>query len=392
MDTDIEQLLAKLVGMPTITDDAEANNMALDYIEQYLADRGMHTQRFSFANHGALIASTRPDNAKTPTVLLAAHVDVVSGSDEVFKLRLEDGKLKGRGVYDMKFAIAGYMQLVDDLQEHLDEYDFAIMITSDEEYGTVDNISGTLRLLEAGLRPAVAILPDSTAPNWDIESLVKGYWRFNLVATGRTAHGSRPWEGESASFKLIQALHDLKMHFANHGPLTDTLNIGIIEGGVAFNQVPAHMTAAIEIRLIDDNSFTKNQALVQKLCDTYGLTFNTRVGEPPLKHNLDRPLVQAYMDSAETVTGRRPQKYVSLGGSDVIHFSARDIPCIVSCPEGGKHHSDDEWVDRKSFLQFVPILQHYVDSIAKIPIKKKFTHQQLPAPILSKSRYSGLDR
>jgi len=76
-----------------------------------------------------------------------------------------------------------------------------IAIVSDEE--TSDD--GTRCLVEAGLRPKVALLPDSTAPGWDIEKLAKGFWRVDLIAQGRTAHGGRPWEGESAGKPLLLA-------------------------------------------------------------------------------------------------------------------------------------------------------------------------------------------
>ncbi len=371
MLTEAERQLAALVSMPTITDDIPANMIALDYIEAYLTKRGMHAKRFVFDGHGALVASTRPDNAKKPTVLLAAHVDVMTGSEQLFTLREVDGKLLGRGVYDMKHAIATYMQAIDDLHKRdtLKEYDLAIMITSDEERGGRDNINGTDKLVAAGYLPTICVLPDSTAPGWEVEKLAKGHWRFELIAKGRTAHGSRPWEGESASFKLIQALHELKTVFQNHGPATDTLNIGFIHGGEAYNQIPSLMSAAVEIRVVSEESYQKYVALMQNICERHDVQYIDRAFFPPVQTNLELSFIQAYVDCVQQVTGRRPKGYTSFAASDTPYFDAAGVPCILSCPEGGKHHSEDEWIDKASFLQGAPILHAFLDRVARKPSK-----------------------
>lgn len=360
--TEAEKLLAKLVSMPTISDDVVANKMMLDYIEDYLAKRGMFTRRDYFdKGYGTLLASTRHDSMLTPTVLLSAHTDVVAADESMFTLQTEGDKLIGRGTFDMKFSIAGYMALVDELKGKLSEYDFGIAIVTDEE--TVDR--GTVRLLENGLKPQICILPDSTAPGWSIETLAKGYWRFELHAKGKRAHGARPWEGESASLKLIHALHELKEHFKGQNPETDTYNVGQIHGGHAHNMVPDEMWAGMDIRYLNDKNLAKSRKIIDDLCNKHDLTFKEIVLAAPVPTDIKEPLIQEYMDSVETVTGKRPENFVSCAGSDAPCFMEAGIPCIVSCCEGWDHHTNKEWISRKSFLQFVPILRDYLDRVAR---------------------------
>lgn len=362
MKTEVEKLLAKLVAMPTISEDVTANNMMLDFIEDYLSKRGMFTRRDYFdKGYGTLLASTRPDNMLTPTVLLSAHTDVVSADESMFTLRREGDKLIGRGTFDMKFSIAGYMQLVDDLKDRLADYDFGIAIVTDEE--TVDR--GTHRLLENGLKPEICILPDSTAPGWSIETLAKGYWRFELHAKGVDAHGGRPWEGESASLKLVQALHELKEHFKDQNVDTDTFNIGQIHGGRAHNMVASEMWAGMDIRFLNDDNLAKQQKLIKDLCTKYDLTFREITLAKQVPTDITLPLIEQYMESVKTVTGKRPDSFVSCAGSDAPFFAEAGISCIVSCCEGWKHHTNEEWIGRESFLQFVPILHDYLDRVAK---------------------------
>lgn len=362
MKTEAEQQLATLVAMPTITDDFIANDMALDYVESYLSTRGMHCKRDRFKGHGTLLASTLSDNLLTPTVLLTAHCDVVTGGEELFALRRAGDKLLGRGVYDMKFSIAGYLQLVDELRGSLDNYDFGIMITSDEETGS----DGARGLVGAGLRPKVCIMPDSTASGWDIETVAKGIWRFELIAKGRSAHGARPWEGESASLKLIHALYDLKTHFEGHNVNSDSLNVGMINGGHEYNVVPAEMVAAVEIRYLSKENLKQQRDMVKKLCAKHDVGIKQGALSSPVITDLDHPLVDSYVQSVKAVTGRQPQGIVSCAGSDAAPFYDRGINCILSCPVGGKHHTEDEWISRESFSQFVPILREYLEKTCRL--------------------------
>ncbi|HSW98906.1 MAG TPA: M20/M25/M40 family metallo-hydrolase [Candidatus Saccharimonadales bacterium] len=362
----VTDLLATLVAMPTITADIPANELALDFIEQYLAARGMHCRRHTYKGRTSLTASTRKENHKNPTVLLAAHNDVVPGDESQFTLHEADGKLYGRGVYDMKFATASYLQLVDDLAQAgtLAQYDFGLMVTADEEANMDSSVE---YLVGAGFRAGVVLLPDSTAPGWEMEKIAKGWWRFDLLATGKSVHGSRPWEGESASIKLIHALHELKEHFKDHGPPTDSLNIGSIHGDGVYNRVPDRMAAKVEIRLADETSSAKNKQLIDKLCAKHNVQYETFSLIEPVRPIVNVPLVDTFKDVVEQTTGKRPEGFVSLGGSDAPYFTKAGVPCILSCPMGGGHHSGEEWVSKASFLQFVPMLHTFLEQTAKHP-------------------------
>lgn len=366
METEAEKQLAVLVGMRTLSDNLAENDKALDYLEDYFKHRGLFCARDKFQGHGTLIASTRADNGMTPTVLLSAHVDVVGGTDQVFTLRLQDGKLIGRGVYDMKFSIAGYMQLVDDWKDKLANYDFSIVITTDEEYGGSNDVNGTHRLVEAGLDPKVCIMPDSTAPNWDIETVAKGYWRFDLTAHGKSSHGSRPWDGDSASVKLIDALQELKAKFKDQNIKTDSLNIAKLSGGDQYNQVPATTSAWIEIRYTSQQNLAENKKFIDALCKKYDLTIDEKVVGPLVLTDLKHPLVEPFLQSVKKVTGRKPEPFTSCAASDAPYLFEKGINCIISCPKGGAHHSENEWIDRESFLHFVPILKDYLEQVAKV--------------------------
>jgi acetylornithine deacetylase/succinyl-diaminopimelate desuccinylase-like protein len=369
----LEQLLADLVEMPTISDNFAANDAAIAYIERYVVERGMYSQCFRFDGHSALVATTR-SHRKNPTIMLCAHVDVVTAKKKDFKLREKDGMLYGRGVFDMKGAIAAYLQLVEDLRNTLDEYDFGILITTDEELGGLDGINGTKKLIDAGYIPQAGVLLDG-GNNWQVETKAKGGWRFDLIAKGKSGHSSRPWEAESASRKLIHAMHALETRFKDHGPLTNTLNIGIIRGGKARNQIPDKMLACVEIRLISTAAYEEDKQFVAELCERYGLTKTDRFIHLPIENDPDSHFLKAFVASIQKITGAPSGYCMSYAASDSEYFARLGVPCVVTYLPGGGHHGAEERIERRSLLQLPAVLKDYLDTTAHTAPKRQTSHE-----------------
>jgi acetylornithine deacetylase/succinyl-diaminopimelate desuccinylase-like protein len=357
----LDPYLATLIGHRTITTDIEANNASLDYLENFFNDRGLYIQRYNFNGRGALVATTRKDS-KTPKVMLGAHLDVVPGDDDQFTLREKDGKLYGRGVNDMKFAVASYMHVIDTLRDNLASYDLGVMLTIDEETGGFDGVD---QLVKLGYRPSVCILPDG-AENWEIEVLAKGVWHFKIISEGKPAHGSRPWDGESAIDKLLDILAAIRQNFSNDHGAADTLNIGMVNGGEASNQVASRATADLDIRFISKDAYKLIESMVSGVCAKYGARYETAVYGDPCINNLENPMIAPYRQSVIDIVGVEPQGVVAFGGSDARHFTSVDVPCIVSEPYAGGRHAADEWIDKKAYEQYHDVLIDYLNKVAHI--------------------------
>jgi acetylornithine deacetylase/succinyl-diaminopimelate desuccinylase-like protein len=56
----------------------------------------------------------------------------------------------------------------------------------------------------------------------------------------------------------------------------------------------------------------------------------------------------------------------SNGGSDARYLADYDIPTLITYPTGGGRHSDDEWLEVKSFYQFRDVLQDYLAKTARL--------------------------
>ncbi len=147
----------------------------------------MHINKYSSNGFSSLVATTT--DTKNPTIFLQAHLDVVPADPEAFTLIRKGKNLVGRGSFDMKYAAACYLLLAEELSDNMQQHDFGIMLTTDEEDGGND---GVRYLLDQGYACDVCISPDG-GDNWRLESAAKGQWLTEITAIGKTAHGSRPW-------------------------------------------------------------------------------------------------------------------------------------------------------------------------------------------------------
>ncbi len=366
MKTTITTILADLVAFPTVSEDRRANREALDYIERFLEARGMYVRRFEQNGYESLVATTR--QTKKPRILLAGHIDVVPAPPLAFKLEERDGKLYGRGVCDMKFAIATYLQLVDDLQGNLSAYDLGIMITSDEEVGGRDGVQ--MLLDKVGYRTDVCVLPDG-GDNWALEREAKGLLWVVATSNGVTAHGSRPWEGASAIEKMMNFLRTVQYDlFAEQNGNTSTCNIGTIHGGNAVNQVADVCSANLDIRPVNREEQGNIIAHLNKLSKQYDVGLEYHLNDSPIDVDLSNPYVIAYVESVEKALGQPIEFTKSNGGSDARYFAGYDIPTLVGYPTGGGRHADGEWLEVEGFHTFNDVLHDFVQRVAQTTDQK----------------------
>lgn len=366
-----EALLRKLVAMPTVSRDLPANNKALEYIKHYLAARGMYVEQIEINGFRSIVATTTPGNRR-PAVLLNAHIDVVPAPDKMFTLTLKDDTFYGRGVMDMKHAIAAYMAVVDSLKGNLTAYDFGIMITSDEEIGSN---YGAKPLVEMGYRPKVVIIPDG-GNNWELETFAKGVKWIRLDAAGKVAHASRPWEGDSAIRRLLDAIQEIEDLFPKNPSPKDTLfSIGTLQGGQAANQIPAEASAMLDIRTGNVADHKRLTPLIKKICKKYNVSADFQADEPPLESDPEHPLIKPFVDIVTTVTGKQHGTSYDFAVTDGRIFSTVGIPTIVMNPECGNIHREDEWLSRKGFSQFCQVIEQYVRTMANVPPTERHASQ-----------------
>lgn len=353
-------ILKKLISFRTLSKNEPENRQAIAWIEKQLKPH-LHTRTFRVNGFPSLVATSR--KTKKPKIWLAAHNDVVPGSDALFRARASGGRLYGRGACDMKFAIACYIRLAEELGKNAGKHDFGIMITSDEEIG---GENGTQALLQKDYHGGIALLPDGGTPH-SIETGAKGVWQIEAAASGTSAHASRPWLGENAIGKLICFITELervvapgqhsrrdKVHYHN------TVNVGLIEGGAQANQVPAAARARIDIRYVPDEPFRKLERRVETLAGKYGVKIKTVICGGASKADLNLPAVKRFVALYKKHAGVVMKPSFAHGSSDARFFHEKGIPVIVMHPLCGGHHTEHEWIDLDCLERFHQAVKEWV--------------------------------
>jgi len=365
--TDLVALLGDLVKFPTLTTQHATNQAAFDWIKAQLEGLPLHFYDSESQGVPSLVITTQ--QTKHPKVLLMAHIDVAPAAVEAFELRREHGRLYGRGVFDMKFAVAAYVKLLLELGEDAAKYDVGVMLTADEETG---GHNGTGYLVEQGWRTDVAINPDAIGSGgWDLEEVAKGVGRVRVESHGAAGHGSRPWLYRNAISQLTKFLADLERHFPTE-PCGDpehfhsTLSIGTIEGGAALNQIPDFAQAELDIRTVPGTSAMAVEQLLRQTAQRYdGLTLIFEVLPQPFTVDRENEYVRLAELILTKVTGKQPAFIVSHGGTDSRYFAELKTPHILTSPPGGGAHADDEWLDERGLEQFYKFVHDFVLQVAK---------------------------
>lgn len=358
--TDLLYYLQKLINFKTITGNNEEAIKCLSYIKQELLSVPLYIEDFVFNNYPSLLIGTQKSTHYR--MIFQAHVDVVPAHHAQFTLLKDNGKLYGRGVFDMKFAIACYIHLLKELAGNLKKYDLAVLFTSDEEIG---GENGVKAILNNGLSGNVAIIPDG-GDNWCIETSAKGAWLMKFTATGKATHGSRPWHGKSAISKLIKALSKIEALNTNK-PNGTTVVVTKVHGGSAVNQVPDVAHATVDIRFNDRNAYETISNQVYKIAQQYDCNVDTHTFVEPVSSDIKNQFITDFRATIASVLHKKPGDInfcQSLGASDGRFFVKKGIPIIVSRPIGSGAHSEDEWIDESAFYQYYEVLRRFVEQHA----------------------------
>lgn len=358
--TTLDQLLAHLVGFKTLSRDHAVNRKALKWIRHQLKGTSLHVEIIEIHGFPSLIATT--SRTMSPRLWLQGHLDIVPGSDETLRLRIEDGKMIGRGTFDMKYAIASYIKLAQELGSALPQYDFGIMITTDEEIG---GTHGVKALLEKGYTSEAAFLPDG-GKDWQFVSASRGIWHLKATYVGESNHGSRPWLGKNAVVGLMRFSEELLALFPaepcgvpNH--FHHSINVGVLRGGEVTNQVPDLAEAQYDIRYVMEDGDRLKKA-VHALTKKYPeITLHTLAEGNGYQVNRTDPFFMAY-EALLREHGIEPSFEITHGSSDARYFTEHGIPTIVLRPAGGGHHSEYEWLDLDGFHLFHTILRQFIET------------------------------
>jgi len=361
MIEDILALLKTLIRFKTTRDKPDELTRCADFIEDCLTGAGIDYRRFDHSGIPSILAL--PEPSFTPIVLMS-HIDVVAGSDDVFVPKISGKRLYGRGAIDDKYAVALSLVL---LQKHVaqlkqeskqqSDLSFGILITGDEEIG---GQNGARRVL-GEFRTDFCIALDGGRIG-KIVTKEKGLLTLRLVGKGKAAHGSRPWLGVNAADRLIEDYLKVKSLLGPNRPEEwyRTMNLGFINAGRAFNQVPDRAEATLDIRYTEHDD-------PDELLRTIRNTIESEVivdAREPLFFGGESP----YLDRLLSIS---PESRIGFehGASDARFLSDHGIPGIVWGAEGDRSaHAGDEHININSLAELAELLDRFLTECRQQPL------------------------
>jgi len=237
------ELTRKLIDIESVTPNEEAIGLwLLDYLRPLADQYGGSVESLDVEPHRFNVYAHWGE----PTVTLSTHLDTVP---PFFPSREDNEFIWGRGACDVKGIIAAMIKAAEGLLKD-GHRNFGLLFVVGEER----NSAGAYAAARTPRGSQFLINGEPTENKLALGS--KGAFRFEFHAHGKMAHSAYPELGESAIWKLVDALNKLREMPLDNDPIlgASTLNIGTIAGGRAPNVIPDHATAEVFIRLVDDGA------------------------------------------------------------------------------------------------------------------------------------------
>jgi succinyl-diaminopimelate desuccinylase len=350
---EIIKLTEDLIRFKTMHSQPDEIQRCMTFIEDYLKRGNAQYRRLDHNNSPSVIVMPQQNFAP---VILMSHIDVVDAPDALFEPRIKDNALYGRGSIDDKYAAALSLVLVKNYLQRLrkEGHDqghlpFGVVITADEEIGGANGAQQVLKDVKAEFCIAL--------DGGSLKKIVvkeKGIVKLKLTASGKTAHGARPWLGENAIENLINDYQVLKTHFDLSAPdhWHRTLNFSRIEAGKASNQVPDHAEALFDIRYTENDDMEKIFQTIQ--AEIKGELVVEK--KEPLFEGGDSPYLDLLLEiTTDTEVG------FEHGASDARFLCAHGINGIVWGADGDmSQHSADEHVNIDSLFKLYNLLDKFI--------------------------------
>jgi acetylornithine deacetylase len=185
-----------------------------------------------------------------PKLLVNAHLDTVppnaDWSHDPFTARIDGGRLYALGAADTKGAAAAILAALASTRP----VDTGILFSGDEEFSSVAMRAFLASAHAAGLERAIVCEPTNLRPG----VRHRGFSVFEVTVSGPGGHSSKADEMPSPIGRLAALAVRLDVWATKHKSLGPPgfqgmcLNLAKLDGGIAFNVIPAEARLLVSLR------------------------------------------------------------------------------------------------------------------------------------------------
>ncbi|MBA3507858.1 MAG: acetylornithine deacetylase [Betaproteobacteria bacterium] len=379
------ELIRKLVGFDTTS--RESNLKLIEWVRGYLAGHGIEsTLTFDDTGRKANLFATLPaqdGNAIRGGIVLSGHTDVVPvdgqpWDTDPFSVVINDGRLYGRGVTDMKsFTAAGLTFVPEFLRRGL-EKPVHFALSYDEEVGCIGVRRLIADIVARGITPAGCIVGEPTGMQLVVAHKGKKSWRCRV--RGFESHSALTPRGVNAvqiACEIVAYIARRACEFRNgerHDDSYDvpytTVHVGVILGGTALNIVPRDCKFEFEIRHLpfdDPDDFLSDVRAFadQFLPEMHAVAATTHIEFDPLS-TLPGFATEDTSDIASL--GRACSDTQRAGkvsfGTEASLFHNAGIPTVICGPGHiAQAHQPNEWVTLEQIARCEAFMRRLADHV-----------------------------
>ncbi len=363
----LEQMVAINSVNPTIAPGGPGEAEIAAFVADTCTDAGLDVRVLCETEGRPSVLATLPGGGAGRSLMLNGHIDTVGvdGMDAPFEPRITDGKMFGRGCYDMKAGVAASIaaaKAILDSGERLGG-DLLIAAVADEEAGSI----GTQEVLRAARTDGAIV----TEPSWMKLALAhRGFAWVRVVVRGRQAHGSRHDLGIDANLqmsRLLARVAELEQELAASQPHPlagrPSLHVGTLSGGVGPTQYSPSCTANIEWRMTPDQTPEYVLSRIRSLADnlsasdpTFEADISIPMTEPTFEARTGSDTASVVAEAIGEIGGADPGPSAVWFWTDAALLQQAGIDSVVFGHDGGGEHETTEWVDLKSVNTLAKIL------------------------------------
>jgi succinyl-diaminopimelate desuccinylase len=367
-------LCRDLVAIPSPNPPGDTREIA-EYISRFLDEAGLPVKVYERAPHKPNLVSFigRLDG---PRIVLCGHMDTFPrpeawDAEDAYRSRVEDGRVYGTGVGDMRAGLAVTLTIARILAE-VDVTPLGgvvLVFTSDEESGGWDGAELVLREADEVKGADACIIGDQSGVT-EIGAAEKGFCWLRVSTTAEQGHSAYR-AGTGAIADLIAALQCISEvaeiervrstvpDGIDEAPAAarPTVNIGTIAGGLAPNLAAQSASAAVDIRIPVGMTVDEVMDHVSDRLARAGVTAGVsaiRTSEPVVTEPAETVVASAVAHAAR-VTGRAAHAVVRVGASDGRLFRHYGIPTVVCGPVPHNFAGVDEFIELEELFEVAAV-------------------------------------
>jgi len=259
-------LVRSLIGIGSVNPDlvpgAAGEARIATWCGQWLTEHGFEVQRLEERPGRPSIVGVHRGTGDGRSLMLNGHLDTVglaAGRTDPVPAELRDGKIFGRGSFDMLGGVAAILVAAVEASASVAGRaalagDVIVTLVADEEFGSL----GTEEVLR-NFRADAAIIAEPSG--LELTLAHRGFAWFELELIGVAAHGSQPERGVDAirhAALVLAALDGLRERLEGREPHPilghGTVRVSTISGGTDAATVAAACTLTLERRTLPGQS------------------------------------------------------------------------------------------------------------------------------------------